>query len=312
MNMEHSPNLTEQKYNDLYKYALNIAHFYVGFKECAYDIAQNSILSFLSSKAPVKSPYSWLRTTVKRESLHFIDKEKKEQVVISQKKITGQIPVTDDEEDSDDIFSLNSNKVKVILNELEYKHYILLKKWNFSAYKCAKKEHISLNTLKKYKKKIKKNLTAEYLFRDGWRVSPKILDFNQYLSITRCITNIIESVKKHDMSNVRDYLRKVDNKQLQDIFDGVDSCLEWNITYVDNYYKLLLACSPANPFPKVIEIAINFNQSKYLYIMDVTQKQPLLVVNKPAEEVLRFKEKGKINLTQEQIVSILTDKKTET
>jgi DNA-directed RNA polymerase specialized sigma24 family protein len=303
--------LTEKEYNDLYKYSLNVAYKYVGYKDSAYDIAQNAILSFISSKATVNSPYSWLRTTVKREAFKYINEEKKATQIIPQK--AKEIPITslnlDDE--SDDVFKLSSQKIKTFLSTSDYEWFLKLKKCDFSIKKCAEKEKTSVGTVKTIKRRVKRSIISTYLYENGWRSGTKLLNYNQYLTINRCIIQIIDSVKKKEMSELRNYLRKVDNVQLNEIFEGVDACLEWSVVLMEDYFKVILVCTPINPIPILIEMHVKFNKTSYLYIIEARAKKPILIINSDGEELQKYKVKGKLNLTLDQIVSILNNKQTD-
>jgi len=303
--------ITETEYNNLYKYSLNIAQQYIGYKDSAFDIAQNSMLSLISSKKEIKSPYSWLRTTVKREAQKYISVEKRHVDTISEKTLnTVDYRKTFDEE-SDEILKVSSQKIKQILSKQDFEFFLKLKKHKFSIKQLATEENISPGTVKTTKRRIKRNIMSAYLVEDGWSVGSRILNYNQYLVITRFIHQIIESVKNKQLDSIRNYLQKVDNQVLSELFEGVDSCLEWHITYSEDNYHLFLICSPLNPLPKVIELSIKFSKVNFLFIVDAKDKNPKLIVEKPADEILRYKEKGKINLSEEQIVSILTDKQTD-
>jgi hypothetical protein len=63
--------------------------------------------------------------------------------------------------------------------------------------------------------------------------------------------------------------------------------------------------------PKFIHISLKFNKSNALYIIDAVAKEPILVAQGSIDKISRYKEKGEINLTEEQIVSIVSDKQTD-
>jgi len=302
--------LTEKEYNELYKYSLNIANRCVGYKDCAYDIAQNAILSLISSKVIIKSPFMWLRTTVKRESYKYLNSEKKEASLIDQKIIEPSVQSISFEDDSDDILKLSIQKIRQILSKDDFEMFKKLKAYKFSSKKCADEEKIPHETVRTYKKKIKRNILAHHLYDEGWRRDVKILDYNKYLRISRFISKTIESVKKQKLSDLRNYMQKIDNSVIQDIFKDVESCIEWNIAYLDDAYKVVLVCTPLNPIPKVIEFTIKLNNINFVNVIDVVEKKPILVVQNKADELIKYKEKGKISLNQEQIVSILNNKQT--
>ena len=309
--IEKNMALSEQEYNDLYKYSLNIAGRYVGYKDSAYDIAQNTMLSFISSKADIKSPYSWIRTTVRREAAKFVTKEKKEtQAIPNKAKIELKLAPAHEEE-SDEIFLLSIQKIRQILNPQDFEIYKKLKAQGFSPTKYAEKEKLLISTVKTHKKRIKRNLEAAYLFNDGWRNGAKILNFCQYNSINRFINQILESVHNNKLSDLKNYLQRVESEEMYELFRNVEACKEWYVVFADNAYGLFLICTPLNPMPKVIELTISFNKMNYIRVIKAVEKKPYLIVNNDAEELIKYKNKGKIDLTSKQLVSILSNKQTD-
>lgn len=303
---------TEKEYNDLYKYSLNVASKYVGYKDCAYDIAQNTMLSLISSKSEIISPFSWIRTTVRREATKFIALEKKEIEFVKQNHLEKSIvPVSSVQDDSADFLKLSSQKIKQILSPGDFEIYKKLKTHKFSATKYAENEKVSLNSVKTYKHRIKLNIISAYLLEDGWQRSVRILNYNQYVAINRFVTQIIDCVQKQKLSVMRNYLQRIDNTVIQKLFEGVDACLEWNVAYVEDVYKLIMVCSPFMPMPKIIEFSIKFHKANSVYIIDAKEKKPSLAVKSSSEELQRYKVKEKITLSEEQIVSILTHKQTK-
>jgi DNA-directed RNA polymerase specialized sigma24 family protein len=303
--------LSEKEYNDLYKYSLNIAGKYVGYKDCAYDIAQNTMLSFISSKAEIHSPYSWIRITVRREAAKFVTNEKKETQTIPQKAKIELKSAAGHEEDSDDILRLSVQKIKQILNPQDFEIYRKLKAQGFSPTKYAEQEKLLLTTVKTHKKRIKKNLESAYLLMEGWRSSQKILNYCQYCSINRFINQVMDSVHNNKLADLKNYLQRVKNEEIYELFKDVESCKEWYVVYSDNTYKLFLVCTPFNPFPKVIELTISFNKKNYISVVMAAEKKPYFVANNNADALQKYKSKGTINLSSEQLASILSDKQTD-
>jgi DNA-directed RNA polymerase specialized sigma24 family protein len=304
--------LTEKEYNELYKYSLNIAYKYIGYKDSAYDIAQNAILAFMSSKAPITSPYMWLRTTVRREATKFLTNEKRESDTIqirTTEKLTA--PVVNLQDDSDDIFKFSTQKIKRILSPADYEIFKKFKQYDFSTAKFSEKENLSYNTVKTYKHRIRLNIISAYLLEDGWDFGIKILNYNQYVTMNRFTSQIISCVKDQKLSELRNYLQKIDNTVIQELLEGVVSCIEWSVTTDGSLYKLYMVCAQKEPPPKFIEFTVKFSKTNFIYIMDAKELKPYFVgTDTHAEEVRKYKVKGKITLTTEQIVSILSDKQT--
>ncbi len=303
--------LTEQEYNELYKHALNQAHKYIGYSDIAYDIAQNAILAFLSSKTPIEKPKPWLNTIVRREVKKNRDERGKVEKISTRNLINNQSEAKQNDHDTFDFNSINPQKVKQYLNTNEYKYYMMLKKHAFLTSKCSEKEKIPYETVKSNLRRLKMSLLAGYLFENGWKHGVKILNFSQYNSIYRGINKLIDCVKSKKMAELRTYFKKVDNEQIQRFFEDVEACIEWHVISERDYYRLYLVCTPFNPAPKFLEILFKFNKANFLYILDIVEKKPYMVSKGSIDKVNRYKDKGKITLSENQIVSILSDQQTD-
>lgn len=301
--------LSEKEYKKLYKYSLNVAYKFVSYSDFAFDIAQNSILALISSKREIKSPYSWLRTTVKNEALRIIKDENKQTDVIERKSVE-QATQINIEDESDDILKISIQKIKTILSPNDFEIFRQLKKYGFSLTTYAKKKNVNINTIKTAKQRIKRNIISTYLFEDGWRNGTMILNYPQFRAINRFIYQILNHIKNNEVIKIREYFRKIANFEIQFLFDNVEDCLEWNVIYRNDFYRVVFVCSPIKPLPQVIELDIKFNRSDYLNIIDARIKKPIFIAEKPATEVIKYKDKGKIELTEDKILAILTDKKT--
>jgi RNA polymerase sigma factor (sigma-70 family) len=203
--------LSEKEYKELYKHALKQAHRFIGNSDNAYDIAQNSLLSYLSSKNPIASPKSWLTTVVKREAIKYIKETKKEEKLFktSSQQIKSKPEKADEE--TTHIMKIGIQKIMLYLGKNDYLIYQMLKKYEFSATKCAAKENIPLETVKSHLRRVKRNIISSHLVEDGWRHGAKILNYQQYANISRCINKIIESVKTKKLitSYLKSYLMEL-------------------------------------------------------------------------------------------------------
>lgn len=299
--------LTEKQYGELYKHSLKQAQRFVGYADSAYDLAQNAILAYLSSPTIIEKPIPWLSTVVKREAFKLKALQSNERKLIQDSAAEFKAGTDDQHTESLNLASVSVQKIRHYLDAREFSRYQLLKKYDFSPAKCSEQENIPFQTAKSDLHKIKKNIIAGYLFEEGWRHGIRILNFKQYYNISRGINKLIECVKCQKLSQIRSYFRKVDNELLESVLAGVTSCLEWNVTYDSNLYKLFLVCLTQSSAPKFIEIAFRFNQANFMFIIDVVEKKPFMSANTSIDKVTRYKEKGKITLTEAQIIAFISD-----
>lgn len=303
--------LSEQEYNELYKFSLNQAHKYIGYTDTAYDIAQNAILAFLSSKTPIEKPKPWLSIVVKREIKSLLDRNKKDSQLVKTTAIESKVKPAVKEDESYDFSHISIQKIMQHLGKKDFAIYQMMRKHDFSAKMISEKEKIPVETVKSHLRRIKRNIMSGHLVEDGWLSSNKILNYNQYIRITRGISSIIDSVKNQKIAGLRTYFRKVDNDLLEKVFQGVESCSEWSIRFEDDVYVLLLVCAPLKPMPKFINLVIKFNKANFLYLIDAKVKVPDIIIPGTLEKAINYKEKGRINLTVDELVNIISDKQTK-
>lgn len=309
--MDSRKSLSEQEYSELYGYVLKQARKYTYDSETTFEIAHNTLLAYLSSKTPITGHKAWLSTVAKREAGKLRNDHKREQEIVRQTAKQAAQPSDNQDDSNSELVKLNPRKLLKVLGKEDYQLYQILKKHGFSATKCSENESMKLETVKSHLRRIKRNITAAVLLEDGWRHGNRILGYQQYYNINRAITKIIDSVRQHKLSDLRPYFRKIDNAELEKIFEGVEYCHEWHVECPGDTYMLFLVCAPLVPMPKFIEIYFKFNKSNFIHILDACEKKPYLVIKGTPDKISRYREKGKLNLTEDQLVSILTDKITE-
>jgi DNA-directed RNA polymerase specialized sigma24 family protein len=297
--------LKEKDYNDLYKYSLNIAYKFVGYEDSAYDIAQNSMLQLISAKTEITSPYAWLRTVVKRESLKLIEEKKKIKEITVQRHLLTK-SVKQIEGDTDAIPTVDDAIAKKALSVEDYRIYQKLKKIEFNIQKYSEKEKMSYNTASFQKKRIKRNLLSFVLWNDGWRDSTKVLNFAQFNNITRFIRTIIKAVEGNSVTSLINYLRGIEPEKVTSIFNNISKCCEWSISYEKDHYQLFLACLTIDEQLKVPRFDIHFDKKNYLHVLSITEGEVQLIENdNPDIDLENYREKGRITLSLEELLDLL-------
>lgn len=298
--------LKEKDYNDLYKYSLNIAHKFIGYDESAYDIAQNALLQLISTKNEITSPYAWLRTVVKRESLKIYEENKKNKEITINKQLMPQPAKQHVEEDPDAIPMVDDKVAKEALSSDDYKIYIKFKKLNFNIQKYSEKEKMSYNTASFQKQRIKRNILSRVLWDDGWRYSNKVLNYAQFNNINRFIRTIIKSVTENSVSTLINYLRGIEPDLVVSIFADVAEIREWAISYQVDRYRLLLICLSENHELIVPVVYLNFDKKNYLHVLRIDKGETHLIEDdNPDIDLSTFTEKGELKLSVEEVLDLL-------
>ncbi|PKN78031.1 MAG: hypothetical protein CVU48_09630 [Candidatus Cloacimonetes bacterium HGW-Cloacimonetes-1] len=296
--------LTEKDYHELYQYSLKAAYHFVGYKDEAYDIAQNALLSFISSKSKIDSPHSWLRIVLRREATKLFESQKKYRDLQSKAPLERSIaPKTEDMAESDRIIALDYKKVKKILSTDDYEIYKKIKKAGFSIQEYANKEDIPYNTAKNHKNRIKRNILANLLWNDGWRHSTKILNFSQFNNINRFISSMLSAVKNNSIDDLIHYKGKLQSEEIMTVLGSVSECLEWSISCVNGQYKCSLSCIQDNEAKCLVTMNIEFKAKNIINMTAIHLFHPILVVKGSSKQLQRHKKKGKLELSFEEFMT---------
>lgn len=297
--------LSEKEYTELAKYAYKVALKYVQNVDNAMDIAQNAMLALISSPTTIEKPQPWVHTIVRREASAFLKKEKKETLLVQEKKINTPASAGG-AEDSDEIFNADPYKIFRLLKKEDYEEYKKFKKCDFSLTKFAAKEKVSFDLAHKRKYKLKRNLIAAYSLDDGWIGTSQILNYAQYMLITNFFKILKSNVKGEENSDLKRYITTHAKADFERIFTDVVDCLEWSITFKQNKYSLLVVCLANTGTPCFNTLTIEFNALNFLRVTAAKQNEIILHLEESRmEELQKFKKKGIIDLPTDVALAIV-------
>ncbi len=292
--------LSEKDYSELFKYSLHSAYKYVGYREVAFDIAQNALLSFLTSQKDIANPRAWIKVVLRREASKYFAEQQKTQAIVIKKANERTHEAEEDARETDKILSLSNQKVKKILSKADYNIFVLLKKAKFCVQSYSVREEIAYNTARNHKTRIKRNILSQLLMEDGWRNSKKILNYAQYYNIQRFLTVLIESVKTGKLEGMIHYTSRIDPKLISDTFADIDECIEWTVSCKDNEYSVFLVNLRKDSTPSFCTLTIKFTRANTINIINVVG---LSAVRQGVGDITllsKYENKGKYEFTSKQ------------
>lgn len=296
--------LSEKDYHELYQYSLKAAYHFVGYKDEAYDIAQNALLSFISSKSKIESPHSWLRIVLRREATKLFESQKRYRDLQERAPVVQTpAPKTKEMAESDLIITLDYKKVKKILSAADYEIYKKIKKAGFSIQAYANKEDIPYNTAKNHKNRIKRNILASLLWQDGWRHSTKILNFSQFNNINRFINSLLSAVKDNSIDGLIHYKGKLQSEEIMTVLGPIAECFEWSISCVKGQYRSSLACILENGNKCLVTMDIEFKAKNTINMTKIRLYHPILTVKGNRHGLDKLIKKGKIQISFEEFMN---------
>ncbi len=292
-------NMNEKEYTELYKYSLKAAYQYVGYREAAYDIAQNALLSFITSKNSIESPQAWIRVVLRREASKYFNQVKQQNEIVKKSQREVQIP-SEEALDTDRILALRSPKLKKLLNSSDYQVFIKLKKYKFSIQTYSLYEGVSYNTAKNQKTRIKRNILSALLWEEGWRHSTKILNYQQYYNISRFINTLISAVKTSKLGELIHYTSKANDEDVLRVFNSVRECIEWTVSLTKDMYNVFLVCENHGGQPEFCTLTLKLGQNNTINIINIHNLIGYFEGEGDFPILEKYKSKGKYQFTNEQ------------
>ncbi len=291
--------LTEKEYTDLYKYSLQAAYRFVGYREAAYDMAQNALLSFITSKVQINSPQAWIRVVLRKEAhKYFVEQQKINS--ISKRNATEPVVQSEDSIETDRILALSDKEVKKLISNADFQIFHKLKKAKFSVQTYSRREDISYNTARNHKARIKRNIIANLLWNEGWRTGTKIMNYTQYYNIQRFINTLISSVKDNKLDELIHYTAKTDIDEVRDIFTGINQCLEWSVSFHDPKYRVFLVCMDQDNKPEFISLFVRFGIKNTINILNLYKNKAVHEGKGDLKPLSKVTNKGLCEITEEQ------------
>ena len=204
----------EQLYNNIWEKAYCTAFAIINNATDAEDIAQVSTIKFYLKKATIEKPLSWIVIVAKHEAIK--KKEEKSKILqlknkeIIADKLAIKEPNLDDYIDANnetvENLNVSDQEAKKLLSVEDYKIFRLWEKFNFDIKKIAKIKKISNKQATEIVYRMKRNLRAAKLQKEGYIGTKKIIDYNLNKKIIYFIKKFTEKMKANKINALHSYL----------------------------------------------------------------------------------------------------------
>jgi len=196
--------LSEFDYQKMTEIAFRYAFKITGNQHDAEDIAQDSILQLFPRADQVGKIERYLLKIVKHNCYSYFRKTKQ------------QLPLENQSENVNDdfesIYSLDIDYVKELLSVKDYEVFCDYLKADRDIKKYTVMTNKSYSSANNRLSKMRRNLQASYYISRDWKVSEKILTYQQYENIKNFLKTIKEKMASTDKSLCKRYFEELEGE----------------------------------------------------------------------------------------------------
>ena len=293
-------------------YDIRLKAFYSAFSilkntDDAEDIAQNVCLKFLQKRENISNPKNWSISVAKNEAYALLKKQKKiltglndkldiiqERLIESKKEIVPEFEI------------ISLEEAKELLSKADYKFYKILIKYNQNSEKIAKVTKRSLSYIYGISYRVKRNLKAAKLLKEGYLGSKEIVNYNMHQNILNFIKILQKKMRENNFTKMHNYFREIEISKIP-IFD-ICVTYDYQIHFFGNrLYDLYIPYKNAKDEIKFCILDFKINKLNEIIVTKFYDKPSKVLVVKSTKVIAEFteKKKGLLIKTKDEAKNIL-------
>lgn len=300
----------EKVYYDVRMGAFSAALSVLKNVDDAEDVAQNVCLKFLQKRDTIDNPKSWSTVVARNESFAFC---KKRNIELSGFNCGLDIlhaeKIAEAEEINPEFETISREEAKELLSKDDYSFYKLLIKYQQDVNKIMKATKRSKSYVYGASYRVKRNLKAAKLLKEGYRGTRDIVSYNLHQNILNFIKALKRNMQNNSLSKMHNYFREIDiskvpNFDITIVFDYQLHLLK------DRSYDLLIPYKNSNNEVKFCILLFKINKLNEIIITKIYHKPSKVLAVKGTEIMDEFKEmkKGLYVKTKKEAKDIFINK----
>lgn len=295
---------TEAYIEDLWHYTFAYAISMVNNPDNAQDIAQSTMMAFLTNHKRINYVKAWLKRTAFNLAMQDYHKAAAETKLQSD-LATEQISHGDFPEAQTPNIRISENDIKRHLTATEFKEWQMLNS-NPNLRKYAAQENLNYSQLKKRKHILKKKISAGVLRDQGWEDGAEILDYHTLTNIRRFMQTLVDYATRTGQRKICRYCPAKLLDRLCETLENIKQIDDWGIFKdTSGHYQISMLDSSEPNQPNLVMIIIRINRSNQIQICDCYI--PQLLGSSPADRVEPLPmQKGKCMFTMADIIRIIS------
>lgn len=324
INIVQSMNM--EKYMEILYYEIRERAFNTALKRTVnYDIAEEisqivclKYLLEMEKKKQIDNAILWAFAVTKNEISKYYNEESRQKKMIHKKTIdeinnnkielnNQKIGFEEFDSDTSGINQLTLEEAKTLLNKQDFRIFKLILKYGKDNSKIAKSLNVKKTQVGDIIYRVKRNLKAKKLLKEGFVASKNIIDYDTNKKIIYFIKKFVEKIKNDDLASLHKYFEFCD-KQIPKI--DVVKTLDFNVRLIEkDKYKLFVSYLDSSEKINVFYLTFYIDKKNYIKILSFT-KSPKLIkkINLTETELLKKLKplhKGSLQESKKEIKDIL-------
>jgi len=181
---------------------------------------------------------------------------------------------------------ISIEEAKELLSRDDFRVFRLWGKSNFKVSKVAKLLKLSYHSSHTRVYKMKRNLRAQKLKKEGYTSSKDIIDYNTNKKIVKFIKMFVDKMKSNDLKSLHSYLEHIQKDEIECL--DIAKTLDYDIKLKDNMiHELFLPYFDSNDQVQFCFVRFRIDKHKRIKVTEFLSKpQSVLIIPKPKKQVL--------------------------
>jgi DNA-directed RNA polymerase specialized sigma24 family protein len=281
--------MREELYQQIRNYSFNIANFMTKNFHDAEDIAQIVSLKFFLAEDKIEKPIAWSNKVTKNEVYRLSKIRKKEFCTIEKTKLENfESNLNANIEDSRLLkSSFTIKEAKVLLSSEDYYYFKSWFKHDYNVTKLSKTLKISYYSAHCRIHRVKKNLRAAKLIKDGYIVSKEIISFNKNKNINYFIKRLVTALRNDNVHELKYYIPKQVISKIEKV--DIHKVIDYNVRLEENLiHKIFIHYKNTIDQISCCVVKLKINKRNRISVVDfIPSPKKTIVLDKPMKEILK-------------------------
>lgn len=281
--------MSEEIYSIVRNNAFNLANSMIQNYSDAEDIAQIVSLKYLLKHEEIDNPLAWSNQVTKHEVYSRTKKNRNSELLL-QKEVIENF----EEKKLEDVMSkihdydkhIGLEEAKQLLSREDYKIFRLWEKSKFKVPKVSKLLGLSYHSSHARVYKMKRNLRAQKLLKEGYTTSKDITDYNTNKNIVKFIKMFVKKMKSNDLKSLHSYLEHLQIEEIKCL--DIARVLDYDIKLKDNMiHEILLPYFDSDNQVQFCGVRFKIDKHKRIKVTEfISKPNAVLTIHKPIEQIL--------------------------
>ena len=301
----------EEIYYQTREAAFNTALYLLKNFNDAEDIAQIVCLKFLRNQEQIENHLAWSKTVARNEVYAFAKKRKLEITGLDDKlELLEARQAETCKEIIPEFKTITCEEAKELLSKEDHKFYKLMIKYAQNTKKISKYLKRSISYVYGLSYRVKRNLVAAKLLKEGYMGTKNIVSYNLHQNILNFIKTLKKKMEEDDLQAMRNYFRNIDITKIPKL--DIAKTLDYHIHLLgDRSYDVCIPYMDSHSQVQFCIIDFKIDKRNNIIITRFYPKPAgVIKINDPEDKFMdEFKprQKGLLTETKEEAEKIINN-----